>query len=273
MSSNSCRHAVITGASAGIGYEFALALHESGYRVTLIARRRERLEELAASLNAKRPDSAAVLVADLTKVQSVDGTLGLGDIEQFLRSEQIDLLVNNAGRGSFGYFEQLNLDSEVEMIALNVTAPLRLAHAVVPQMKARNNGAIIAVSSIAGIQSVPYLSTYSATKAFNLHHSMALRYELKRFGVRVITVCPGPTATEFQGVSRLEGKLTGGKRDSAREVVRLSLIALERNSAYVVTGWRAWFMVLPSFLLPRGWATTISERIMRTVLPSTSIEI
>ena len=264
--SNQSRRALITGASSGIGAEFAKQLHAKGYQVTLVARRVQHLQDLTDSLNNQRPESAEVLSADLIVPWGSAGGGGYHAILEYISSNRIDVLVNNAGFGSFGHFESLPIDREIEMIKLNVEATVRLAHAVIPQMKARRQGAIISVSSIAGFQPLPYMATYSATKAFNLTHSLSLRYELQPFGIQVLSVCPGPTATEFQGVSRVPGKLTGGARDSVEEVVKESVAALEGGQAWVVPCWRAKLLSLPSRLLPRTWCTYLTGKALRSSL-------
>ena len=231
--------ACVTGASSGIGAEFARQLHAKGAALVLVARRREKLHQLAATLNATRAGSVTILPADLSREESEGEVAGLRAAIEFLQNTRIDILVNNAGMGSFGHFEELDIGRESSMVSLNVTATLRLAHAVIPQMKERGSGAIVSISSIAAFQPLPYMATYAATKAFNFIHSMALRYELRRFGVRVLTVCPGPTATEFGGVARVPGTLTGGRRDSVSLVVERSLAALAADRPFVVTGTRS----------------------------------
>ncbi|RIL10048.1 MAG: oxidoreductase [Proteobacteria bacterium] len=257
------KRALITGASAGIGAEFARQLHAAGCDVTLAARREDRLLVFAEELNALRPSSAKVVVCDLS---SEDQARGLPALEKFLLESQIDILVNNAGIGSFGYFEEIPWEHEEAIIRLNVIAFTRVARAAIPQMKQRRSGAIINISSIGGFQAIPYMATYSASKAYNFNHSLSIRYELKRFGVKVLTVCPGPVQTEFFGVARVPGTATGRPRDSAEAVVRHSLRALERDQAVVIPGWRGWLMSLPCRLLPRPLTNTLSERALRSTL-------
>lgn len=247
------RRALVTGASSGIGEEFAKQLHNRNYSVVLVARRVERLLQLAQQLNQQRPDSALVLQADLLLED------GCKRVENYIRTNEVHLLVNNAGRGSFGYFEEIALQSELEMVQLNINATLRLASAVIPQMKQRRNGAIVSVSSVAGFQPLPYMATYAATKAFNLQHSLALREELRPFGVKVLVVCPGPTATEFGGVARVPGEFTNLKRDDVRAVVAQSINALFANSGFVVPCFRSWCMSLASRFLPRLLSTKLAR--------------
>jgi len=255
------RHAVITGASSGIGLEFARQVHASGMSVTLVARRLDKLERLSTELNSMRVGSAQVMAVDLSNADSIQ------HFASYLRENQVDLLVNNAGCGSFGPLERLDISSEAAMITLNVLAPTVLSHAVIPQMKLRRSGMIIMLSSVLGYQPVPFMTTYSATKAFDLTFGLALREELRSFGVSVLTVCPGPVDTEFSGVARLPGKATGGSRDSATAVVSKSLTALQQNRAVVVPGWRAKLIVLPSLIFPAWLTTKIARRVVESSLP------
>lgn len=261
--------AVVTGASAGLGEEFARQLHARGCRLLLVARREERLSKLANELNAIRPGTVSYKVADLADYHTPNG---IGLLLLQLRNLNVDILVNNAGFGSFGQFEGLPLSKEKEMVLTNALAPLKLTHAVIPGMKQRRSGSIIFVSSIAGMQPLPYMTTYAATKAFNLHQALGLRYELAQFDIGVTTVCPGPTATEFQGVSRMPGKLTSIQRDTAADVVRQAIRALERNQAVVVTGWRSKLISFLSRVLPWTLTTRIAARIMRGSLPGPAVE-
>lgn len=254
------QQALITGASSGIGAEFARQLHERGERVVLIARRAALLAEMTEKFNELRPGSADFVEADLVNPS------GASKVERYMADHQVDILVNNAGRGSFGYFDELPVEQELEMVNLNVAAFLRLAHAAARQMKARRRGVILNISSIAAFQPLPYMATYAATKSFEFSHSLAMRYELAPFGVKVIVVCPGPTATEFGGVARVPGKLTGIRRDSAVFVVQQSLAALDRNKAWVVPGIRANAISLLSRLLPKRFSAWCMEKALYSSL-------
>ena len=233
---------LITGASAGIGKEFAIQLHELGCKVILLARRLDLLNELTEQFNLRRPNSAEAMQGDLGNWEDLRKTC------DFIKANQIDMLINNAGRGSFGEFEKLK--SEQSLIDLNITATLQLAQAVIPQMKSRRSGSIVSLASIVAFQPLPFMSTYAATKAFNFVHSMGLREELAEYGVKVLVVCPGPTATEFGGVARVPGGMTGVSRDSVEAVVKESLKALSNNKAFVITGFKSKFIAMLSRVLP-----------------------
>lgn len=246
--------ALITGASSGIGREFAMQLHALGANIVLLARRSDKLEQIAKDLlNSKSGVKVEVLVADLTDNNQIK------KVEEYIYNNRVDILINNAGFGSFGEFDELSLSHELKMIDLNIIATVKLAHVAACQMKKRREGIIIALSSVAGLQPMPYMATYSATKAFNMWHSLALRQELSSYGIRVLTVCPGPTETEFFGAVKIGGSISGMKRDSVSSVVSQSLTALKKNKAYVVTGLRSKLMAFFSIMLPYSFTTWIMK--------------
>lgn len=249
---------LITGASSGLGAQFARQFHSAGSDVTLIARREDKLREICNECNAIRPGSAQFFTLDLSDEQN-----DLPKLCAWIRANQVDILVNNAGFGSFGYFDQLDLDRELQMIRLNVIAPTILAHAVIPQMRKRYRGAIISLSSIVGFQPAPYMCTYAATKAYNYQHGLALREELKGSGIRVLTVCPGPTATEFGEAAKVPSSVRGGFREDPAKVVRQSLRALRRNRAWIVPCVTAKLITLPSRILPKTISTWITGKILK----------
>ena len=251
---------LVTGASSGIGEEFCRQFHSLGSNIILVARREDRLKKITDELNFKKQGSAYSIVADLTQDDD------LKKIANFIKENRIDILVNNAGCGSFGYFEELNIENEVNQVKLNIIATQVLAHSVIPQLKARRAGGIISVSSIAAFQPLPFMATYSATKVFNYQHSLGLREELREFGVRVLTVCPGPTATEFGGVARVPGKMTGLPRDSVEAVVRESIRAFSRDKQVVVTGFKSKLIALQSKLMPKLISVKLVKRILLSSL-------
>ncbi len=197
------RSALVTGASAGIGAAFAEALAREQYDLVLVARRADRLEELAKRLRDARGVAIEVLAADLT-----DGA-GLARVVARVEEGPPDLLVNNAGHGSFGNFAELDIDREVGEIQLNVVALVRLTRAALPGMIRRGHGAIINVSSMAGFQPMPFNATYGATKAFVNSFTEALHEELRGTGVRVQALCPGFTRTDRVPGHRRGGALRG----------------------------------------------------------------
>lgn len=254
----------ITGASSGIGEEFARQLHAQGAEIMMVARREERLAALADSFNRIRHGSAAYQTADLSELAESPAQSHF--LEKYFKENRVDILINNAGFGSFGRFEELSLESEVRMVSVNAASTIRLAHAAIPQMKARKSGAIISVSSVAGMQPIPYMATYSATKAFNFFHSVALREELKPFGIKVLTVCPGPVATEFRGIARVPGTMGDMRRNEVGAVVRESLGALRRGKAWIVPCLQAKLMAGVVNVLPKWLTTQVVERQLRKIV-------
>lgn len=247
------RRALVTGASSGLGEEFARQLARRGYDIVLVARRRERLETLGASLAAVHGVSAEVLAADLSDEEQI------GWVERRLSAGDVDLLVNNAGLGTVGEFSELPLDGEVRQVDINVRALLRLAHAALRSMIPRGSGAIINIASMAAYQPVPYNATYAATKAFVLSLSEALHEEAKAHGITVTCLCPGPVRTEFQQVAGIKATRMRGRPllrymagESAVGVVQTALAGLDAGEAVVIPGLVNHAITRSSRALPRS---------------------
>ncbi len=220
--------ALITGASAGLGAEFARQLAKRGQRLVLAARRGDRLEALAGELG-----NARAVTIDLSQ-RGAAGEL-LRDIEQ--AGERVDLLVNNAGFGLYGRVADLDAGRQREMIDLNCGALLELARAVLPPMIGRKSGAILNVASTAAFQPGPGMAVYFATKAFVLSLSEALHEEARPHGVRVTALCPGPTKTEFGEVAGFVGNRTVDRWSmDSPTVVRAGLAGLDRGQAVAIPG-------------------------------------
>ena len=221
--------ALVTGASAGLGVEFARQLSKRGHRLVLAARRKERLEELAKKLG-----NARAVAIDLSKANAA---LKLMD-DLTANGETVDLLVNNAGFGLIGQFAELDAKREREMVDLNVGVLTDLCRAVAPDMIERRSGGIINVASTAAFQPGPKMAVYFATKAFVLSLTEALHEELKPHGIKVSCLCPGPTRTEFGDVAGFGGNgLFDRVAMNAAEVVETGLKGLDSNHAVVVPGW------------------------------------
>jgi len=224
--------ALVTGASSGIGAAFARRLARDGRDLILVARSLDRLEELAKELRERHGHAVTVIAADLTQPSD------LSKVEERVVSDPaLDLLVNNAGFGTIGRFVTLDPDREEEEVRLNVIALQRLTRAALPGMVERKRGAIINVSSMAGLQPGPCNATYAATKAFVNSFTEALHEELRGTGVQVQALCPGFTRTEFQqraGVNTSD--LPSFAWMSAEAVVDASLSALGRGDVVLVPG-------------------------------------
>jgi short-subunit dehydrogenase len=225
------RKALVTGASSGIGEEFARQLAKDGYDLVLVARRKDRLEKLAAELSQEQGTVAEIIEADLVTpegVISVEKRLGQGDI---------DMLVNNAGFGTRGEFATMPLHRELEELDLNIKALVRLTHAALGNMVQRKKGNIINVGSTGSFQPVPYMSTYAATKAFVLHFSEGVHEEVKKHGVSVTCLCPGFVMTEFQQVAGIDRqRLPARGRLTPAQVVATALKASAAGRAIAIPG-------------------------------------
>src|ERR1700737_3021309 len=212
--------ALITGASAGIGVALARELAAGGTNLVLTARRRDRLAGLAGELSTKHGIRTLVCVADLAQ------PAGPREIFAFTESKNIlvDLLVNNAGFGAYGEFRKVQPERLLEMVQVNVSAVVHLTHLYLPGMIARGSGDILIVASTAAFQAVPYITTYAATKTFDLHFAEGLAEEVRQYGVRVCALCPGSTATEFFQVA---GQRNHTRRapETAEKVAHVGLAA------------------------------------------------
>ena len=219
---------LITGASAGLGAEFARQCARRGDELVLVARRSDRLEQLAAEIGR-----AHVILADLSKPDAAAKAIA----EMSARGLWVRTLINNAGFGLRGAFDALPLDRQLEMIDLNCRALTDLAYAVIDDMERRGGGAILNLASTAAFQAGPRMAVYFATKAYVLSFTEALHEELKPRGIKVSALCPGPTRTEFGAVAgfRDDGAFDRVSMD-ATKVVRIGLKGLERNKAVVVPG-------------------------------------
>ena len=246
--------ALVTGASAGIGAAYAGRLAARGYDLLLVARRRDRLETLARELERKHPVRAEVLPADLTQrayLKAVE--------DRMVSANNLAFLVNNAGIGIRGRFEETDLERQEQMHQLHIVAPVRLTHAALRGMVARRNGVIVNVSSSAAFAQSPWNTTYNASKTWMNAFTEALWLEMKADGVpvKVQALCPGFTVTEFHDVMGVDRKIVPDSWwMTSEEVVDASLRGLERGKLIVIPGWRykAYFLgltLMPSYLRRR----------------------
>ena len=241
--------ALVTGASAGLGTCFARRLAGQGYDLVLVARRRERLEALAGELARRHGARVEVLPADLTReaeLKSVEDRIAL--------TENLEFLLNNAGFGTVGPFYEAAVESQDAMHRLHVIATLRLTHAALRKMTARGKGAVVNVSSVAGFIPLPNTTSYYATKAWMICFTEAIYLELRSAGspVRVQSLCPGYTLTEFHDVMGFDRKqVPASLWMPAEKVVEASLEGLARGDLIVVPGWRYKLIAALFRLMPR----------------------
>jgi short-subunit dehydrogenase len=253
--------ALVTGASAGIGREFARALASRGHGVGLVARRAERLEELATELRDAHGVRAEVLPADLADGNAREGLIG--EIDR--RGLRVDVLVNNAGFGIYTTFASSDAAREEQQLAVLVGAVVHLNAAYLPGMVERGSGTIINVSSTSAFQPLPGNGTYAAAKAYVLFHSEALSYEVKDKGVTVTAVCPGPVKTEFLETSEplFAQRVPKLAWTTPERVARDGLRAAERGKRTIVPGGpvvRASFA--PNRVVPTAITLPVAGRLM-----------
>lgn len=224
---------LITGASAGLGAHFAMEVAAQGHDLVLVARRSDRLEELAQLLRNRHQVAVHVIVTDLTESGAV--AFLMDEIEQ--QGLTVTHLINNAGFGLRGAFAEMDGPSQARMIDLNCRVPMELCHAALPAMITAGKGGILNVASTAAFQPGPWMAVYYATKAFMLSFSEALHDEVKEKGVNVSALCPGPTRTEFFELAEMEDSMLSRYMAGAPEkVVRDGLNALAANKAVRVPG-------------------------------------
>lgn len=250
------RWTVITGASSGIGAELARVFARRGCSLVLVARRRERLEALAAEL---RPTGVAVriVVADLEQSGAADALVA--DLAR--DGAVIETLVNNAGFGLRGSFATLPADEQAAMVALNIATLTRLCRLVLPGLVEHRRGGILNVASTASYQPIPYMALYAATKAFVLSLSEALHEEARPFGVTVTALCPGPTRTEFQKRADMEKSKLFSHAMAADAVARMGVEGYEAGKAVVVAGLSNRLGAVGAQLAPRAWVRRIAGKL------------
>jgi short-subunit dehydrogenase len=250
--SSSKEWAVVTGASSGIGRAFALELAGRGHPVLLIARREDELSRVAGQI-ADRGGRAQVIAADLA---TAGGVNAVSHAVEALSA--VDVLVNNAGFGSYGEFVAQPLGSEAAQVALNIGAVVGLTRRILPRMIARRRGQIINVASILAFMPTPYFATYAGTKAFVLHFTEALAHELRGTGVSVLASCPGVTKTEFSRVAGSESQDGGLPQLTPEAIARVSLGAAASGRVVRVIGAVYHLLAFLAAITPRA----IMRRIM-----------
>ncbi len=254
--------ALITGATTGIGYEFARIAANQKYNLALVARNRERLEEAASSLCRE------FAIHCETYSQNLSEHGGSENVIRFLRRKKlhIDLLINNAGAGMLGRFADLDITDQLDLIRLNQVSLTHLTHYVLTPMLARGSGAILNIASTAAFQPGPLMAIYYATKAFVLSFTQAIAEETRGSGVLISVLCPGPTRTGFQkkaGVSTTSFIYRMSFMD-APTVARRGWRGLHRGHAVIVPGFSNKALALASRLLPRWFTARIVHELQKS---------
>jgi short-subunit dehydrogenase len=254
--------ALVTGASSGIGAEFARQLAARGMHLVLTARREPLLAKLASELHQAHGTKTEIIVADLSN--PAEPSRLLQDVAN--RGITIELLVNNAGFGYVSPLETVDVNRVLQMLTVNMSALTELTLRVLPKMVERGHGGVINVSSVAGFQPVGYMGAYAASKAYVLHFSESLWGEARERGVTVTAVCPGSTRTEFFDVSGVPNFLERHSAQDVKQVVRVGLRAFEKRRQYVVSGWKNYIL---SLLVRIATRATVVRESMKYFRPKT----
>jgi short-subunit dehydrogenase len=249
--------ALITGASAGIGVALAKELASGGANLVLTARRQERLEELGRELTTKYNIKTSIFAANLADPSAPE------KIYAFTRAQgiSIELLVNNAGFGAYGDLPSIEIRRLLDMVQVNCAAVVHLTRLYLPEMVERRSGDILILASTAAFQAVPYITTYAATKAFDLLFAEGLAEEMKPHGIRVCALCPGSTESEFHVVAGQEKFMR--KAETAEKVARTGLKALAVGKSYVISGVGNYLGAHGERLVPRRMVTRIAGNMFK----------
>ena len=254
------RRALVTGASSGLGADFARYLARLGCNLILVARREDRLQATKDEINRRYPVDIQIITADLSN----------NDAPQMLYDQikqmglQVDVLINNAGYGLFGAFTEIPWEKEHDMLEVDMIAVVHLTKLFLPDMLARNFGYILNVASIGAYQPSPLYASYSAAKSFVLNFSEAVSYELRSTNVHCTVISPGITATEFLQVSGQEAtKYQRMAMMRSAEVARIGIEAMLKGKPSVVPGYFNAVMAWSNRLIPRRLSAAIAERLMR----------
>jgi len=250
--------ALVTGASAGIGAALATQLAAAGTHLVLTARRRDRMEALAVDLKRLHGIQIEIFPADLALPEAPK------EIYAFTHQKAIaiDILINNAGFGHRGELTQVEPQRLVDMVAVNCAAVVHLTRLFLPGMVQRRRGDILILASTAAFQAVPYISTYAATKAFDLLFAEGLAEEMNPYGIRVCALCPGSTESEFHTVAGQE-EFTSKNQATAEKVARTGLRALAEGKSYVISGLGNYLGAHSQRIVPRRTVTSIAARMFR----------
>jgi short-subunit dehydrogenase len=253
------RWALVTGASAGIGVALATQLAEGGTHLVLTARRSDRLEELARKLQGTHKIQAETFVADLVQPGAPS------KIYDFTKQKglAIDLLINNAGFGQYGELPKAPTQRLLDMVQVNCAAVVHLTRLFLPDMIARHRGDVLILASTASFQAVPYISTYAATKAFDLLFAEGLGEEMKPYGIHVCALCPGSTESEFHVAAGQQRFTKKHRQETAEKVARTGLQALAAGKSYAISGLGNYLGAQSQRLVPRSLVTRVAAGMFR----------
>jgi short-subunit dehydrogenase len=259
---------LITGASSGIGEEFARRLAAEKHNLVLVARSEKVLHELCDELMLKHKIMAHYVVLDLAEP---DADLKLAD-ETDRHGFEVDWLINNAGFGSVGDFSNLVVDRELQMIELNISALVAITHCYLKGMRERKRGKIINVSSAAGFQPIPFMATYAATKAFVSSFSEAIAEENRPYGIQILALCPGSTKTNFFAASSIDRPIQVKGQQTSEDVVETAMRAVASGRTKVVSGLPNKIGAFLGTHVPHFLSTRVMAKALRSRFQNDSFE-
>lgn len=247
---------LITGASSGIGEEFARRLAAEGHNLVVTARSEKALHELCDELMIKNKIMAHYVVADLTQH---DGESHVFD-ETEKHGFEVDWLINNAGFGAYGDFAKVDLDKQTGMIELNIRSLIALTHRYLPGMRERRSGTIINVSSAAGFQPLPYMAVYAATKSFVTSFSEAIAEENRDHGIQIMALCPGSTKTNFFKAASMDNPIHAKGQQTVDEVVDTALRGVRQGRTRIISGLTNYITATAVNVVPNKLITRLMGR-------------
>lgn len=248
--------ALITGASGGIGFEFVKLFANEGYNLVVIARNEKKLIEIKRNFPTIK---VTVISKDLSKPNAVNEIIN----EMNAQNITVDVLVNNAGFGLLGAFEDLSIEQQLNMIQLNISSLTELTYQLLPQLKKSKAGKILNVASTAAFQPGPNMAVYYATKAFVLSFSEALAEELIDYSITVTTLCPGATKTNFSSVAKVENTKMFSNAMRSDVVAKQGFDSLMRGERVVITGVFNKVGAIAAKFLPRRTAAKVAKLVMK----------
>lgn len=248
---------LITGASSGIGKELAYVYAEKNYNLILAARRKDRLEEIKSDITNKHSVSVEVFEIDLSNLNSAEELFKKVSDENL----KVDALINNAGFGMNGEFDEIDIDIEEDMLVLNMVTLTKLTRLFAKPMIKAGNGNIINIASTAAFQAVPKIAAYSATKAYVLSFSEAIAYELKDNNINVTAICPGPTKSEFADVAKMADS-PYSKAPTSRELAEFTYLKMMDGKVTAIHGFMNNFLTFFQRFVPRKMVVKISAKMM-----------
>ncbi|MEK6982003.1 MAG: SDR family oxidoreductase [Candidatus Micrarchaeota archaeon] len=246
---------LITGASSGIGYELSKIFAKEGYDLVIVARSSDQLEKVASELRT-HGTNVKIIAKDLSDNNSPQEIFD----ELSKESINIDILINNAGFGTYGLFADAKLDVELKMIDLNIRTLTHLTKLFLAPMLERKSGKILNVASTAAFQPGPLMAVYYATKAYVLHFSEAIANELKGTGVTVTALCPGPTKSNFTATAKMEKSKISRELMDVKEVAEAGYAGLISGKTIVIPGIKNKLLAFSVRLTPRSVVTTLARR-------------